>query len=107
MSGREPVFTHRSVLLDEILDFFSGLAGETIVDATLGLGGHTEAILEALSTTRVIGIDQDAAALSMASERLARFGDRFEARHANFSDIAAIVEKNSVAGIIADLGVSS
>jgi len=107
MSGRKPEFTHRSVLLDEILEFFTGLVGETIVDATLGLGGHTEAILEALATTRVIGIDQDAAALSMASERLARFGDRFEVRHANFSDIAAIVEKNSVAGIIADLGVSS
>jgi 16S rRNA (cytosine1402-N4)-methyltransferase len=84
--------------------------GGLFVDCTLGLGGHSEGILEASSETRVIGIDRDAAALGSASERLSRFGERFRAVHANFRELKQILSdlaEVQPAGILADLGVSS
>lgn len=101
----EPKQIHKSVLLNETIALLEPLTG-TYVDCTLGLGGHTEAILERSSASRVIGIDQDAKAIDKARTRLERFGDRFRAVHANFSDIAEVID-NRVEGIIADLGVSS
>lgn len=100
-------FTHRPVMLDEMIELLGPKYGEIFVDATLGLGGHSEAILEAASETKVIGIDQDREALRLASERLAKFGERFEAVYSNFADIADAVGERRVDGIIADLGVSS
>ena len=84
--------------------------GGLFVDATLGLGGHSEAILDASPDATVIGIDQDSEALSLAKERLARFGSRVTFFQANFSGIGKIVAKakqGSPDGILADLGVSS
>jgi 16S rRNA (cytosine1402-N4)-methyltransferase len=107
MSGREAEFTHRPVLLEEILAFFEHFEDGSFVDATLGLGGHSEAILDRLAKSTVLGIDQDQAAIAAASERLAKFGDRFRAEHANFSAIGRLVDAESVDGIVADLGVSS
>jgi 16S rRNA (cytosine1402-N4)-methyltransferase len=101
---------HKSVLLDEVLGFLELNAGSNVIDATLGLGGHTEAILETFPFVKVVGIDQDAAALTVAAERLARFGDRFRGFHANFSEIVRVARDASLSeasGIIADLGVSS
>jgi 16S rRNA (cytosine1402-N4)-methyltransferase len=97
---------HVSVLLGETLEWLAPQAGETIVDATLGLGGHTRAILESNDTVRVIGIDQDQAAITAATERLKDFADRLTIVHANFAGIRDVVGK-SVDGIVADLGVSS
>ena len=80
------------------------------LDATLGLGGHTEAILESSPETSVIGIDQDAEALNIAKKRLARFGSRITTFHGNFSEIGKIVneaKQGNPDGILADLGVSS
>ena len=83
------------------------------IDATLGLGGHSEAILESLQSNeeaQVIGIDQDTAAIAYAEKRLERFGERFSAFHSNFSDIKEIWERSGAerpCGILADLGVSS
>jgi 16S rRNA (cytosine1402-N4)-methyltransferase len=80
------------------------------VDATPGLGGHSEAILEASAEARVLGIDRDREALRLASERLARFGSRFRAAHANHRDIARVMREageSEAAGVLADLGVSS
>jgi 16S rRNA (cytosine1402-N4)-methyltransferase len=80
------------------------------VDATLGLGGHSEAILESSDEVRVLGIDRDREALRLAEERLERFGSRFLAVHANFRDIARVsseVGEHEVSGVVADLGVSS
>jgi len=108
LGGRDA--PHRPVLLGETVQFLDVTQGGLIVDGTLGLGGHTEAILEASNETRVIGLDVDTEALKLASERLARFGDRFRAVHANFRDIARVVaESGSEAprGILVDLGVSS
>ncbi|MBL8181974.1 MAG: 16S rRNA (cytosine(1402)-N(4))-methyltransferase RsmH [Blastocatellia bacterium] len=100
-------FTHQSVLLDETLELINASGGGDFIDATLGLGGHTEAILLANDANTVLGIDQDREALKSAGERLARFGERFAAVHANFSEIAAAADGREFDGIIADLGVSS
>ncbi len=101
---------HRSVLLEESLGFFDFATAEIIVDATLGMGGHSEAMLERSEKVRVIGLDQDAAALDLARQRLSRFGDRFTAIHTNFADIRSALSElgiGSVDGILADLGISS
>jgi 16S rRNA (cytosine1402-N4)-methyltransferase len=96
---------HASVLLAETVELLAPKPGEVFVDATLGLGGHTQALLETEATLRVIGIDQDADALALAKERLASFGDRVEFRKGNFAGIRNFV--GSADGILADLGVSS
>jgi 16S rRNA (cytosine1402-N4)-methyltransferase len=101
---------HKSVLLDEVVGFIEPADEMTVVDATLGLGGHSERILETFDNARVIGIDQDEAALKIAGERLDRFGDRFGSVHSNFSSIKDVIEAFKVGrvdSIIADLGVSS
>jgi 16S rRNA (cytosine1402-N4)-methyltransferase len=101
---------HTSVLLAETLEYLAPKAGEIFVDATLGLGGHAEAILSAAENTQVIGIDQDTEALSKARARLERFGERFSGFHANFSEIRKVLDEarvEAVDGVLADLGVSS
>jgi 16S rRNA (cytosine1402-N4)-methyltransferase len=92
------------------MQFLAPERGGLFVDCTVGLGGHSEAMLEASAETRVIGIDRDSAALSSASERLARFGERFRLAHADFREIGQVLEnfgERNPAGILADLGVSS
>lgn len=79
-----------------------------VVDGTLGLGGHSERLLEA--GDRVIGIDRDPRALARARERLARFGDAFTAVQGNFRNVRAILDElgvERVDGVLVDLGVSS
>lgn len=101
---------HTSVLPEETLRFLDPKPGEVFIDATLGLGGHAELILNAEKDIRLIGIDQDLAAIDFAAERLKKFESRFEIKHANFSDIAAVLKSLNlpeVDGILADLGVSS
>jgi 16S rRNA (cytosine1402-N4)-methyltransferase len=101
---------HRPVLLRETTELLDPLRGGLFVDGTVGLGGHSEAILEACADTRVIGIDRDREALAFARERLARFGSRFHAAHANFRDIARVMSEageHRASGILVDLGVSS
>jgi 16S rRNA (cytosine1402-N4)-methyltransferase len=90
--------------------FLAPERGGLFVDCTVGLGGHSEAILEASAETRVIGIDRDPAALDSASQRLARFGERFRAVQGDFRDISRLLEElgeREPVGILADLGVSS
>ena len=101
---------HRPVLLQETLKFLEPQRGGLFVDCTLGLGGHSEAILLSRDNTRVIGIDLDPDALEFASKRLAPFGNRFRAVHANFREIREVLRaegEESADGILADLGVSS
>ncbi len=95
---------HTSVLLAECLEFLNPKRGETFVDATLGLGGHSEAVLT--TGAKVVGIDQDLEAIELAKTRLAKFGDDFSVIHANFSEIKQVITEQ-VDGILADLGVSS
>jgi 16S rRNA (cytosine1402-N4)-methyltransferase len=108
LGGREA--PHRPVLLRESIELLDAAHGGLFIDGTLGLGGHSEAILEASPDSRVIGIDLDTAALELAIERLARFGDRFQAVQANFREIARVLadaKEEGPRGILVDLGVSS
>ncbi len=101
---------HRPVLLPETMQFLVPERGGLFVDCTVGLGGHSEAMLESSPATRVIGIDRDAAALSSARERLSHFGERFRGVHADFRELGRLLEELDEAqptGILADLGVSS
>jgi len=101
---------HRPVLLAETIEFLAPQRGGLFVDCTLGLGGHSEAILESSEATRVIGLDLDPEALHYASERLAKFGRRFRAVAANFKEIQAVLAKlgePDAQGVLVDLGVSS
>ncbi len=77
---------HVTVLRDEVVRSIEPREGGLYVDATLGAGGHAEAILE-IAGTRVIGLDRDAGALGMASARLERFGDRVRLLHGCFGDV--------------------
>ena len=101
---------HRPVLLQETLKFLAPERGGLFVDCTVGLGGHSEAILESSEEARVLGIDLDAAALDYANERLARHAERFRPVHANFREIKEVLHmsgERDPTGILADLGVSS
>jgi 16S rRNA (cytosine1402-N4)-methyltransferase len=101
---------HLSVLLEETVAMANPSGGGVFIDATLGMGGHTEWLLESGKNVSVIGLDQDAEALRLAGERLARFGERFRSVKRNFADIkdaAKTAGISEVDGIIADLGVSS
>lgn len=101
---------HQSVLLEETVELISSIEKGIIVDCTLGMGGHSEYLLENFPKLKVIGIDQDENALVIAKKRLERFGERFISFHANFSEIENVLAKaevKKVEGIIADLGVSS
>ena len=101
---------HQPVLVKQVLAGLAIQKGGVILDATLGLGGHSEAILESEPTSIVVGVDQDDVALKLASERLSVFGSRFRGFHANFVEIRAVVAAAGITqfdGIVADLGVSS
>ena len=92
------------------MQFLAPERGGLFVDCTVGLGGHSEGILEASPDSRVVGIDRDPAALSSARERLAHFGERFRAVHADFRELEPVLkdlDEAQPAGILADLGVSS
>jgi 16S rRNA (cytosine1402-N4)-methyltransferase len=102
---------HLPVLVDEVLALLAVGPGSSMADCTVGGGGHAERLLEATSPGgRLLGIDADQAAISEATRALARFGDRFVARHANFE---AIYDTATEAGfvpldaVLFDLGLSS
>lgn len=98
---------HVPVLLREAIELLAAARGGLFVDATLGLGGHAEAILAASPATRVVGIDRDPEARALAAARLARFGDRVEIYAGDFAELDRIVGARRAAGVLADLGVSS
>ena len=103
---------HIPVLCDKVIDFLRPKPERVYVDGTLGLGGHSAAILETSAPNgRVIGIDLDVEALSIAKDRLYGFGERFSPINGNFAEMDVLLEtKHSVQavdGILLDLGVSS
>ncbi|WP_456698100.1 16S rRNA (cytosine(1402)-N(4))-methyltransferase RsmH [Aeromicrobium sp. P5_D10] len=104
---------HVPVLLERVLDLLEpsvATGPAVVVDATLGLGGHTEAMLNRFPDVHVIGIDRDPDALARAQARLAPFGDRVTYAHAVYDEIADVIREagfDSVAGVLFDLGVSS
>jgi 16S rRNA (cytosine1402-N4)-methyltransferase len=102
---------HQSVLLSEIVEYLRPSRDDgTLVDATIGLGGHAEALLTRYPLIRLLGIDRDPAALAASAARLEKFGDRVtlaQGRHETLIDILKKQQIESVSGLLADLGVSS
>lgn len=101
---------HLSVLRREVVEALEPRDGGVYVDATLGAGGHSKAILEAAPGARVIGVDRDERALEIAKKTLAKYGDRVTFVHGAFSAIERHLEAlgaGKVDGLLADVGVSS
>jgi 16S rRNA (cytosine1402-N4)-methyltransferase len=109
-----PAFAHRPVLVDLVVELFAPVPPGVVVDATLGGGGHAEALLDAHAHLSVLGLDQDPDAVAAATSRLARFGDRVAVRRTRFDQIARVVAEalpglghEGASGALFDLGVSS
>ena len=108
--GQQISFSHDPVMRDEIVDVFAEVPPGTILDATLGGGGHSEALLKAREDVDVIGLDRDPEALHAAVQRLEHFGPRFRTTMRRFDDIDEGLAEHGVealSGAIFDLGVSS
>lgn len=100
---------HEPVLVAEVVHFLRNGDG-LYLDATLGDGGHAEALLDAEPGARLLGTDRDPAALDFARTRLARFGGRVTLAHARFRDLPAVHARaggEPLAGALLDLGLSS
>ncbi|KIP52407.1 16S rRNA (cytosine(1402)-N(4))-methyltransferase RsmH [Leucobacter komagatae] len=110
---RNPAELHTSVMLERCVELLAPGAerpGAHVIDATLGMGGHTEALLERFPSLTVIGLDRDTEALELASARLERFGARFVPVHAVYDEIDYALREagaQSLDGALFDLGVSS
>jgi 16S rRNA (cytosine1402-N4)-methyltransferase len=105
---------HQPVLVSEVLELLEPSRRTTgwFVDATVGLGGHAEALLSANPELRLVGLDRDTDALARSEERLGRFGSRARLVHANFHELHEVlgelgIQPGQVVGYLADLGVSS
>ena len=111
MEERQVGFHHVSVLLEETVAGVARNPDGIYVDCTLGGGGHSERIAQSLSECgRIIGIDQDAAAIAAATERLRGARCRIDVVHSNFSQLEQVLAKEDaplVDGVVFDLGVSS
>ncbi len=107
---------HVPVLLERVLDLFEpALPGDSavLVDATVGLGGHADALLSAHPALTLVGLDRDPEALARSGARLARHGDRVHLVHAVYDELPDVLVRlgyratGSVDGVLMDLGVSS
>ncbi|CAN5700807.1 16S rRNA (cytosine(1402)-N(4))-methyltransferase RsmH [soil metagenome] len=110
MNAAVDAFRHDPVMVDEIVEVFAPVPAGTVLDATLGGGGHADALLDRYEHLTVIGIDRDDTALAAAEACLARFGDRVRTAHRRFDDIDLVLQEydiDSLSGAVFDLGVSS
>ncbi len=101
-------FYHESIMRKEVTDFLRPVQGGLFLDATLGGGGHTEALLQAGAS--VVALDQDPVAIEYASTRLRPYEDRFSVLRGNFRNLEEMLSEIGVRafdGILADIGVSS
>jgi len=105
---------HASVMLDRCIALLSPAIEKSsnpiVVDATLGLGGHSFALLEKFPNLKIIGLDRDLSAIEKSSARLAKFSDRTTIVHAVYDEMPAVLKSLGIAnvqGILFDLGVSS
>ena len=95
---------HEPVMTAQVVEFLAGR--RTVVDMTLGSGGHAAALLEA-GVSRLVGVDRDPEALALAGERLSAFGERVRLVAARFSEVDEDVVGGPADGVLFDLGVSS
>ena len=101
---------HTPVMVEEVLHFLAIRPDGIYLDATVGTGGHAEAICARLTTGKLIGVDRDPMALEIAQERLRSFAPRLElirSSHAHLHTVLERVGVDTVDGILADLGVST
>ena len=100
---------HEPVMTREVLAFLAPERGGIFVDCTVGLGGHSKALLEA-GATRVIGLDRDPAALTIAARTLDAWSDRVDLVHSDYRAFEAALQQRGIPridGALADLGMSS
>jgi 16S rRNA (cytosine1402-N4)-methyltransferase len=100
---------HEPVMVAETIALLAPSRGGLFVDCTVGLGGHTRALLEA-GASKVLGLDRDPEALGVARTRLEAFGDQVELVHADYRQLGQVLDDRGVGGVggaLADLGVSS
>ena len=100
---------HEPVMVAEVLDVLAPSRGGLFIDCTVGLGGHSRALLEA-GADRVLGLDRDPSALAIARQTLSAFGERVELVHADYRELDRVLGErgiDGVSGTLADLGVSS
>ena len=103
-------FAHEPVMVDEVVALIAAIPAGHLLDATVGGGGHSEALLESRSDVIITGLDRDPAALAAANARLERFGDRIRLRRTRFDalgDVLAELGAPVLSGFLFDLGVSS
>ena len=109
--SQEATFHHVPVMVVEVLEWLRPVPSGLIVDATVGGGGHAQALLDARTDQRLLGLDRDLLAVHVATQRLARFGERAVVRHgrsdAMVETVTAAGRGLPVTGILLDLGVSS
>jgi len=106
----QQVFQHLPVLAAAVVDGFRDRRSSSaiVVDATVGLGGHTQVLLDAFDWVQVVGLDRDRQALERTRVRLERYGQRVRLVHGTMSNLTETVSPvTAVAGVLADLGVSS
>ena len=106
--GTEPLpFTHLPVMAAEVTDLLATVPTGLVVDATLGGGGHSKALLTVRPDLRLLGIDRDPAAVAAAGKALEPFGDRVHIVQGGFEEVAKFVGNEELVAILFDLGVSS
>jgi 16S rRNA (cytosine1402-N4)-methyltransferase len=113
MTGDRGMDAHVPVMLDRVVSLLSPALeapDAVVVDATLGLGGHSEALLSRFDSLQLVGLDRDRTALALATKRLAPFASRATFVHAVYDEMAAVLAdlgRERVQGVLFDLGVSS
>lgn len=111
MSGTAPHgFAHRPVLVDRVVELFAPVPPGVVIDATVGGGGHAEALLDAHPQVSILGLDRDPDAIAAAGHRLRRFGPRAVLRQVRFDRLVAALRDaghSAASGTLFDLGVSS
>jgi 16S rRNA (cytosine1402-N4)-methyltransferase len=111
--GQPPAARHVPVLLERVLELLApalDAPGAVVVDGTLGMGGHAEALLAAHPGLTLVGLDRDPQALRLAGERLAGYAERTHLVHAVYDELPEVLERldiDRVQGVLLDLGVSS
>jgi 16S rRNA (cytosine1402-N4)-methyltransferase len=111
MSETQPEpFGHRPVMVEEVVGLLTPVPPGTVVDATVGGGGHARALLDAADHVALLGLDRDPVAVAAASRALAPFGARAKVRRARFDALADVARDEglvALSGVLFDLGVSS
>ena len=107
---RPQPFGHRPVMVDEVVALLAPVPPGTVVDATVGGGGHAKALLDAADHLAVLGLDRDPDAVVAAAEALSPYGNRAKVRRVRFDRLREVAEEEGLqllSGVLFDLGVSS